>query len=156
MSRFFCLALLLLILLPTAQAAPSIVDVDTAGNVGQYTSLVLDGGGNPVISYRDTSNLDLKVAHCNDPDCTRDDESIVAVDTPGALGSYTSLALDGVGNPVISYYDYGNGDLKVAHCNNPNCTLASIMTIDTGGVGVDVGRYTSLALDGSQPCHQLL
>ena len=123
---------------------------DTGGNVGRHTSLALDGGGNPVISYFDFTNLYLKVLHCDDPNCAGDESAnINSPDTNGAVGSFTSLALDGSGNPVISYFDGGNQDLKVLHCDDPNCAgdqSANINSPDTRG---NVGQHASLTLDGS-------
>jgi hypothetical protein len=83
--------------------------------------------------------------HCNDAACNGGDESIVAVDTAGRVGRYSSLALDSQGFPVISYYDSPNGDLKLAHCNDANCAGGdeSIVAVDGNG-----GTHTSLALDG--------
>ena len=43
---------------------------------------------------------------------------------------------------LISYYDAGAGDLKVAHCANVVCSEAnSITVVDSGG---EVGRASSL------------
>ena len=124
----------------------SIVAVDSDGDVGSSASLVVDAGGNPVVSYYDATNGYLKVVHCNDWSCTRDDESIVAVDRTGTVGAFTSLVLDAAGKPVVSYYDFGNADLKLVHCNDPNCTGddESIVTVESTG---DVGGYTSLELE---------
>ncbi len=128
----------------------SISSPDAAGSVGLYTSLVLDGGGNPVVSYSSSSigNLHLKVLHCNDSNCAGGDESIESLDTGGNVGSYTSLVLDGGGNPVVSYFDFTNKDLKVLHCDDSNCAGGgeSIESPDTGG---NVGLYTSIVLDSS-------
>ena len=43
--------------------------VDSAGNVGLYTSITLGADGRPVISYFDNTNFHLKVAKCTSATC---------------------------------------------------------------------------------------
>lgn len=115
---------------------------------GWYISLVLDSVGNPVVSYFDFSNGDLKLVHCDDPHCKGDrSSSVTTLDTAGIVGSYTSLALDHEGKPVVSYYDSSNGDLKLLHCDDPNCKGDESGNISVPDSLNDVGLHTSLALD---------
>lgn len=90
---------------------------------GSYVSMTLDAKGNPVVSYYDPSNGDLKLLRCDDPGCVGDESgNIFNLDIEGDVGPYPSIVLDAAGNPVVSYYDFSNGDLKVVHCANQNCT----------------------------------
>ncbi len=144
------LAALVLALLAAApaSAADSITSPDQAGNVGSYASMVLDASGNPVISYRDNTNSDLKILHCDDPNCALGGDSRESPDlTIHNVGHFTSLALDGNGHPVVGYFDQSNHDLKILHCNDPNCAGGdeSITVPDTDFAGFG----TSLALDSN-------
>lgn len=128
-----------------------IVDTGTSGPVGLFTDLRLDASGYPVISYFDGDAGHLKLAHCNDGDCSGSDESIVTVDDGGgqlAVGQHTSLALDDSGNPVVGYYNITTGDLRVAQCNDPDCAASddNLLNAETTG---DVGQYASLVLEGA-------
>jgi len=109
-------------------------------------SMVLDASGNPVIAY--TPPYELRILHCNDPLCTGADESITVHDSNAGA---PSMALDASGNPVVAYYKFsggvfGTGQLRVMHCNDPNCAGGGeTVTIPDGGPGI----WPSLKLDAS-------
>jgi hypothetical protein len=117
--------------------------VDSGGQVGTYTSILIGADELPIISYYDATNGDLKVLKCGLASCSGS-RTTTTVDSAGDVGAYSSLTVGLDGLPVISYYDFGNGNLKVVKCGNPSCTAANTITIlDSTG---DVGSHTSIAL----------
>jgi hypothetical protein len=116
--------------------------IDSTGSVGFYSAITIGIDGNPVISYYDDTNGDLKVAACNNPTCTTSTNSTIDSNSTG-FGQFTSIAIGTNGNPIISYADATNGDLKVAACNNPTCTTSTNTIIDSNG---DVGYFTSITI----------
>jgi cysteine-rich repeat protein len=103
--------------------------------VGAFPSLAIGTDGLPVISYRDESQSDLKVAHCTDLSCGT--ATISTVDSgPGAVGGQSDLIIGSDGLPLIAYRKTAcvspfcvDGDLKVAHCNDRSCTSAQVTTL---------------------------
>lgn len=79
--------------------------VDSAGNVGKFSSLAFGPDGQPAISYADLLLGYLHFARYNGTAWTR-----TIVDAAGT-GSHTSLAFGPDGQPAISYYDGINDDL---------------------------------------------
>jgi len=126
--------------------------VDTTGNVGYWTSLTLDSNDAVHISYRDTTNGDLKYATCASSCSSAVSWTKTSVDNSGDVGAYTSIAIDSNDAVHISHYDYANDDLKYATCAS-SCSSASSWTkisVDTTG---NVGYYTSLAIDSNDAVH---
>lgn len=131
-----------------ACSAPTIRLVSvTVGSQGTFTSLQLDSNDFPMISYYEFALAeDLHFVHCDDAFCTT--FSDVRIDAANQVGSYTSLVLNGSGHAVISYYESSNGgNLKIAVCNDDDCTAPTVNTVDNSAD--DSGLFTSLQLDGS-------
>lgn len=69
----------------------------------------------------------------------------------GDVGLHSSITLNSLGNPAISYYDATNKSLKLAICRNPSCTPGATPETQTkiltlhAAPGMDLGQYTSIA-----------
>ena len=81
LARVLTLMLIGALLASSVQAAPKINMVDSAGSVGWSTSLVLDRSGIPVVSYSDGGKSDLRLARCDDANCTPEMEEVFPVIT---------------------------------------------------------------------------
>lgn len=115
--------------------------IDSAGSVGQYSAITIGVDGLALMSYYDTTNGNLKVAHCTDTACTS--ATSTALDTAGTVGQYSAIAIGADGLGIISYYDATNANLKVAHCTDTACTSAISTALDTLGT---VGSHTAIAI----------
>jgi hypothetical protein len=133
----------------TCTAGNQATTVDSPGGVGTDTSLAIGADGLPIVSYKDMTNFDLKVLHCGNVACTSGNQA-TSVDTgPANVGSDTSLAIGTDGLPIVSYVDVTNGDLKVLHCGNADCTSGNQINVaDTGPVGSDTDTSLAIGADG--------
>ncbi len=113
-----------------------IINVDSVGDVGQYTSLALDSGDHPHISYYDSTNTNLKYAYYDGSAWHTENG-----DWTAAVGQYTSLALDSADHPHISYYDGTNDNLKYAFVESPEPAPPAPPPGDTGGGGCFISSF---------------
>jgi len=120
--------------------------------------MAVDASGDPMISYYDGTNRDLKFAICDLPASTNGncdqpgDWTKVTVDAAGVVGYEASMAVDANGDPVISYRDETNDDLKFAMCDrsastNGNCDQTGDWSLETVDGEGNVGRWTAVAVD---------
>ncbi len=127
----------------------------SADNVGQYTSLALNGS-DVHISYYDS--IDASNGHLKYATGTAGSFDDVDVDTTGDVGQNSSIAVESDGTAHIAYFDASvslDGDLKYATCSgavdcitdNSNWTTE---TIDSIG---DVGDYPSIAVETDGTVH---
>jgi len=120
--------------------------VDSAGNVGNRSSLAVVNG-KPAISYYDATSMDLRYVQAVDPDGNAWGTPI-AVDTNGAVGSHSSLAIVN-GKPAISYTDGLNSGLRYVQASDSDGSVwGASVAVDTNGI---VGGYTTLAVVNGNP-----
>lgn len=123
--------------------------VDSAGQVGLWSSIALDGSGRLHLSYYDGSNATLMYATCA-ASCTTANWDTVTADANSVGGRWTSLEVDSSGGVHVSYAAFFG--LTYATCTT-NCTTATNwqhVIVDSTG---SVGDYSSLAVGGNGSLH---
>jgi hypothetical protein len=128
------------------------IEVDTPGNIGQYTSVAINpSNGGTYVSYYDATNKALRMAmnrgfglgNCG----PNNDWLCQTVDSGADFGKYSSIAINPASGEIgIAYYDATNGKLKYAYAAIcPTCSW-SIHTVDEPILFPtdNKGQYTSL------------
>jgi hypothetical protein len=93
--------------------------VDQAAYSGEENSLIVVGTTMPVIAYYSGRWSDLMIAYkIGSGESANCGEGLnwycEVLDEKGRVGNYPSIKLDPSGRLYISYYDWTNGDLKLA------------------------------------------
>lgn len=90
--------------------------------VGRHSSITTGTDGLGLISYYDSEDRVLKVAHCDNAACTSATTSQVS-NQPGWHGRATSIAIGADGLGLISFLDFSF--LDAVHCADIMCTRNS-------------------------------
>ena len=108
--------------------------VDSNGDVGQYSSLVITGGGDPEIAYYNATGGDLKIAGW-----TGSSWNVNSPPSANDVGSYVSQTRNSATTvKFVSTYDATNHDLIYMN------SLGHYGVVDSSG---DVGQYSSIAVN---------
>ena len=102
----------------------------------------------PCVAYKDADNNELMYA-CKDAGGCDAGWPAELVDTSGQVGEYASLAFNSLSEPYIAYYDYSNGNLKLAHYTNGAWDIQIVDSM------FDVGNYVDLEIDADDVVHMI-
>jgi uncharacterized repeat protein (TIGR01451 family) len=128
--------------------------VDEGGDVGRYSSLVLDTAGRPHVSYFDAQAGKLKYAAWDGAAWHNEtvDQGSAGFNT---LGPVLSLALDSAGQPHIGYYFYPAGEVRYASWTGTAWQIEAVEDANFGGASMALDsanrpHFTYRGSDGSQ------
>ena len=117
--------------------------IDENHDVGMATSLALDSGDKPFISYLDASSNDLKLAWRSSAPPAVGVWTNAKLEPTYTLGPYTSMKVDSAGHAHVAFYNTKSKDLIYAYWDTATWVTT---TVDRTG---DVGQFASLALDAN-------
>ncbi|NIP54051.1 MAG: hypothetical protein GWN30_20340, partial [Gammaproteobacteria bacterium] len=107
-----------------------------------FSSVEVDQNGRVVVAYYENSNGDLLVALCNNAACSA--PTIKKLDAINNAGMFASLEIV-AGRIFVSYFrTNGAGvDLKVARCDDPNCTAVTVLHM----IDMNAALYNSMVMN---------
>ena len=101
--------------------------------------MTISADGLGLISYHDSTNGTLKVAHCSNRLCTS--AKLTTLDNAGEVGQDTSVTMGADGRALISYHDVTNGNLKVAYATISPAFLTTAVPEQLGKAGSPPSKH---------------
>ena len=111
-------------LLPEVPRTQQVGAVETTGDVGAGTSIVVGNDGLPVISFIDNAGPSVELIKCGDATC-----SIGNTRTSLGPGTAPSIMIGVDGYPAIAH---ANGGLRLVHCTSEDCSSSGSVMLDAG------------------------
>lgn len=106
-------------------------------------SMAIGIDGLPIMTYFDTADGELDMAHCDSTDCST--VTVTSVSTPNTTsttaGNNAAIAIGADGLPIISRFNDGSNLIEVWHCDDVTC--ASVTTVSNSSSS---GRFNSIAI----------
>lgn len=127
-----------------ACTSASSITADAAAFVGTITSLIIGSDGLPLIGHRDSAALALRVTHCANPACTVATSATIDDHPVNNVGGFKGVALGTDGLAIIAHYDNTASAVRVTHCRNVACSIATSTTVEAPETGA--GRYVDIAI----------
>jgi hypothetical protein len=119
----------------------TVTTVDTSESVGSSTSITVGSDGLPIVAYYDELDLNLKVLHCGNVECSAGN-TMTTADSSGDVGENPSITIGADGLPLVTYSDRGSDSLKMLHCGNAACTAGNTLTLNMSSN--HTGQYSSV------------
>jgi hypothetical protein len=122
--------------------------IEGGGDLGKYNSIAAAPDGTMHISYHDEINGFLKYASNTVAPSQWQTEIVDDGGFVEDVGEWSSIALDGFGEPHITYYNATNGDMRYAFRINATWTIQKVDQSHDNH-----GEYSSLKLDSQGNPH---
>jgi hypothetical protein len=125
------------------------IDTALGTDVYSFTSITVGEDSLPIIAYtyEDASYIRIKVAKCNDIQCTSSGGYTTTVISGNYNSYWPSIKIGRDGLPVVSFMDRTNIDLEFVWCGNSLCSNGNRSeTIDASNAGL--GSSVAIGNDG--------
>ena len=133
---------------------PTITKYHASGFSGEFSSIVIGSDNLPLISYYDEGdNRAIKVMHCLNTACTSAIISTVdIVPSDVSRPNSTSITISDDGLGLVAYAIQQGVDktptLKVAHCENLDCSNVTVSELDSFPGGTTSNPVIATGSDG--------
>lgn len=126
---------------PTCASFSGPLSLDSGSFPHDSIAINMTSSGLPILSY---STTEQKLLLCGNANCSSGNVSM-AIETAGFSGGFTALTVPGDRQPVISYFDEANGDLKIAKCLSADCTCSSSSSAASIASSLPSSSYSSVS-----------